>query len=181
MKRILVVLAAVVTLVLLGMWIRRIIHETIASPVAGQEYVVALGDSVAAGAGLQAGSNRKEPGCDGAATAFPFVLGRQLGKPVEQFACSGATIGNAGSSGDNTVFAQYTSAQPYLAGSNVVVYAGANDIGWLQALTACAQTNCATDATRSMLATKLVPMQRNLTTLLQSIQQAHPRRLVVNT
>jgi lysophospholipase L1-like esterase len=179
MKRSLIALASVVVLALLSIYIPKVIHETVESRVPGQQYVVGLGDSVAAGAGLSGATNGPPGGCDVSSSAFPFVVAQQLHKPIEQLACSGATVAATGST--NNLSEQYKTAEPYITGSDVVVSAGANDIGWIQTLESCATTNCATTKNSTLLAGKLQTMQHNLTNVLVQIQQAHPHKLVVNT
>jgi lysophospholipase L1-like esterase len=176
MKKILIGSACLLLLVLGGLYVRQLIPETIEHRVPGQRYVVSLGDSVAAGAGLS-GDRRQSFGCDQASHAFPILLSQQLHQPYQQFACSGATVAN----GPNTLQTQYKSAQTYLAGSDVVVYAGANDSGWRELLTSCAQQDCVTPTNDAAITARLQTLHTNLTLLLQQIQQAKPHRLVVNT
>jgi lysophospholipase L1-like esterase len=179
MKRLTIALVSLLLLVGLGWYINKIIHETVQFTVPGQHYVVVLGDSVASGAGLSTDGSRGTDGCDVAEVSFPYLLGQQLHKPVQQLACSGATI-NA-SQANNVLQTQYKSAKQFLPGSDVVIYAGANDIGWLTLLSSCTQTNCATDQTRALLAAKLPALQTDLAKLLAEINQTKPNRVVVNT
>jgi lysophospholipase L1-like esterase len=182
MKRLLIILGCVALVAVSSVYIRQVIHETVQSAKPGQQYVVALGDSVAAGAGLSTDGGRGAAGCDVADTAFPYLVGKQLSLPVEQFACSGATVAATTTNTTNILLGtQYNMAKPFLAGSNVIVNAGANDIGWLQLLTSCAQTNCATAQTSAAITVKVAQLQTSLTILLIQLQQARPHRLVVNT
>lgn len=179
MKRIIIGISAILLLSAFGLYVKQIIPETVESRNPGQQYVVVLGDSVAAGAGLSNDRNQSNGGCDVTNIAFPFLLGKQLHLPIEQFACSGATV--AGTSTNTLLGAQYDAAKSFISGSDVIVYAGANDIGWLQTLISCTQTNCATAQTSKTITAKLQQLQKNLTLLLQQLQQSHPHRLLVDT
>ncbi len=180
MKRIALAGVGLITLLALGLFVRSVIHQTVESRTTGKEYIVALGDSVAAGAGLGDSGTKRSAGCDVNQPAFPYLLGQRLHEPVEQFACSGAVIAAAGGS-SSTIDAQYQLAKTYLKGSDVVVQVGANDIGWLQFLSDCTTSNCATVETHNALTAKLTPLQQNLATFLQKVQQDKPKKLVVNT
>jgi lysophospholipase L1-like esterase len=100
--------------------------------------------------------------------------------PVEQFACSGATI-TAQTGANNVLHAQYKAAKQFLPHSDVVIYAGANDIGWLQLISGCVSTNCVTDQTRAALAAKLPALRENMITLVLQLRQQNPHRVIVNT
>jgi len=180
MKRIIFLIAVLIVLAGLGVGIQRIVHETVQTTMPGQSYIVSLGDSVAAGAGLSDTGGRKPGDCDVSEKAYPTLLGKQLHKSVEQFACSGATI-SAQTSANNLLKTQYKAAKQFLPDSDVVVYAGANDIGWLQLLSSCVQTDCATDDTSAALLAKLPTLQADMTALLTQLQQSAPHRIVVNT
>lgn len=162
-----------------GLYVRQVVRDTVETRVANQQYVVVLGDSVASGAGLKDG--RQAPGCDVSDQAFPFVLGKLLGKPVEQFACSGATVAATQTKVTGTVVEQLEAAREYIPGSLVVVNAGANDTGWLQLIVSCTTENCATDKNRTTLESELAPLKQNLAALLTEIQQMKPQSVVVNT
>ena len=173
MKRIIIITACTLLFALVAIYLVHIIPETVQSRMPGQQYIVSLGDSVAAGVGLGADSNR----CGQTGTAYPILLGQQLHEQALQFACSGATVGQS----DNTLITQYQLATPYLRDSNVVMYAGANDVGWLDAIVNCTQSKCDTTQNRSAFARKLANMKHDLTNLLGQIQQAKPSRVLVNT
>src|SRR6266545_1623337 len=67
-------------------------HAAAAAQILPGRYV-ALGDSVAAGAGLPLKDNLPESrACGRAAQAYPYAVGTALNLPVEQFACGGATV-----------------------------------------------------------------------------------------
>jgi lysophospholipase L1-like esterase len=177
MKKILIILASTIILILIVFYFVHIIPETIQTQKPGQQYIVSLGDSVAAGAGLDASDSASNNSCDLSASAYPILLGQQLHRQVEQFACSGATV----ASGRNSLNTQFHLAESYIKGSDVVVYAGANDVGWLQELTSCVYANCNTDQNRASFAAKLQKLKVNLTVLLGQVQSQKPKKLVVNT
>lgn len=173
-------IGAVVTL--LGVGIDKLVRSTVQSQQQGQRYVVSLGDSVAAGAGLNAGSGRNTSNsCDTSSLSYPYLVGAQLHEQTEQFACSGATITkSATGSNNNVVSGQLPNAASFMPNSDVVITVGANDIGWLGALVSCATSTCPS-ADDPALVSKIQAMQRNLTDLLHQVQQQHPHRVVVNT
>ncbi len=180
MKRFLIAAICLVVLGILGVYIRQVIHETVQMRKPGQQYIVSLGDSVAAGAGLS--DNGQKKGCDLSGSAYPYVLAKQLHEQAVQFACSGATVATTSTNSTNTIVdSQLPGAKPYITGSNVTVYAGANDVDWLSTLVSCAKTNCATTQTAAKLESRITVMKTNLERLIAAIQSEKPRRVVVNT
>ncbi|HUC78898.1 MAG TPA: SGNH/GDSL hydrolase family protein [Candidatus Saccharimonadales bacterium] len=175
MRRIIIISVSILIFALLVVYFVHIIPETITSKGPGQQYIVSLGDSVAAGYGIDSSTSNNS--CGQSESAYPILLGKKLNKQVIQLACSGATV----AAGKNSLLSQYLTAKPYINNSDVVIYAGANDIGWLQTIISCTQTNCDTNQNRNIISTKIVNLQSNLTSLLNKIQKDKPHRLIVNT
>ncbi len=108
---------------------------------------VALGDSVASGAGLPFnGTDPDAVKCQRSGQAYPFVVARSIGATLDHEACGGAKITEGLLKSQN---AQGTPMQPQLdqafaAGTPRVISitAGTNDIGWSTYLTKCHQADC---------------------------------------
>lgn len=97
------------------------------------EYV-ALGDSVAAGAGLQR-NDASDPACSVSDKAYPKLVADKLSMPLRNIACSGATAGDLVSeqhlSGtrrdiEPQLDVAFTNGTPEL----MTITAGANDFYW---------------------------------------------------
>lgn len=118
---------------------------------------VALGDSVAAGAGLPAssGSSDQPAICGQSTQAYPYVVAAELDITVAHIACSGARVGDLVTEQDvdegEDIAAQlpraFTDGNPAL----ITVTAGANDIRWNSFLRACYRL----DACDSTAATRI--------------------------
>jgi lysophospholipase L1-like esterase len=116
---------------------------------------VALGDSVAAGAGLP---NSDGTVCDRSTQAYPYRVAAGLNTSVTQLACSGAKV-NDGIYGDQErggvkispqLDAAFASGTPGI----ITMTVGANDVRWTQFLTKCQVATCGTafdDATAKVL------------------------------
>ncbi|HEX8227050.1 MAG TPA: SGNH/GDSL hydrolase family protein [Candidatus Saccharimonadales bacterium] len=145
--------------------------ETTVKPAAkatsDRKIYAALGDSVAAGIGLDAKANPKgnDTLCGRSSQAYAKRVSSQTKLPLVHVACSSATAGDLVTkqsiNGPN-IPAQLTAA--YAAGTPtlITITAGANDIRWADFLNACYVSNCATDSTdkavyglRGILWTKL--------------------------
>ncbi len=107
---------------------------------------VALGDSVASGAGLSTPENPSlDPLCDRSGLGYPQALSRSANIPVTDVTCSGANAANliTGQAVDGTVIppqvqTAFAERQPTL----VTLTAGANDAHWAEIVTACYTTDC---------------------------------------
>ncbi len=111
------------------------------------ERYVALGDSVAAGLGLNKTTRKGSPDalCGRAAQAYPNLVGSMLKLQVQSVACSGATT--ADFSGSQTIKhateppqldAVFNGRRPKL----VSITIGANDVHWTDLLLGCYRTDC---------------------------------------
>lgn len=108
------------------------------------QHYVAMGDSVASGAGLSSAGGL----CDRSSLAYPYRVAAGMGMSVTQLACSGASINNGiyGSQNRNgTVIASqidqaYANGQPDL----ITMTIGANDSLWTRFLQKCLVATCGT-------------------------------------
>lgn len=127
-----------------------------AGAAASYQKYVALGDSVAAGAGLPLVSDQGEDLlCARSTYAYPTMVAQQLGAPLTQLSCSGAKV-DEGLYGKQKV--GQTKLQPQLTRAFadgkpdlMTITIGANDARWADFVGACYVTTCGTklDDTRA--------------------------------
>lgn len=105
----------------------------------------ALGDSIAAGAGLPSAGGDAQ--CGRSAQAYPYRVAQKQNLKLVHIACSGATAGDLvsrqGVNGPNIspqLDAAFAGGTPAL----ITITAGANDMGWANFLRKCAQATCGT-------------------------------------
>jgi lysophospholipase L1-like esterase len=131
---------------------------------------VALGDSVAAGAGLIA---LDASACDRSNQSYPALLAKAQRYTLHDFSCSGATIA-AGITGSQTV--NQSALEPQLnklfglptTPDLITLTIGANDANWTR-LTACYTGNCGNAVERQEATQSLETMKANLTDVLSRI------------
>ena len=120
---------------------------------------VAMGDSVAAGAGLSAAANVSDNDelCDRSVGAYPYLIAANLQTSVVHTACSGAKV-DEGIYDDQTrdgvnIPAQLPTAFATDTPDLITVTIGANDIRWNQFIRQCYATRCgfAVDNARTKL------------------------------
>ncbi|MDB5187164.1 MAG: hydrolase family protein [Candidatus Saccharibacteria bacterium] len=125
---------------------------------AGATYV-AMGDSVAAGAGLPLLGNATamDKQCDRSGQAYPYQVAQALQTTVVQLACSGAKV-DEGIYGTQVRNGVRIPAQLPIAFSNgtpdlITVTIGANDMRWTQLIRQCYAVRCgyAADSVRTKI------------------------------
>lgn len=128
-------------------------------PIQSGAMYVAMGDSVAAGAGLSplAGATPEDETCDRSSEAYPYLVAERLQTSVVHLACSGAKVdeGIYGTQarGGIRLPAQlpnaFTNGKPEL----MTITIGANDIRWNQFIRQCYVTRCgfAVDSARTKI------------------------------
>jgi lysophospholipase L1-like esterase len=129
-----------------------------AKPATSGRYV-ALGDSVAAGDGLPINPAYPYGQCRQSTSGYPNLVAKQIGLPLTNLTCSGATVGDLvtaqGVDGPN-IPAQLPRAFAGGVPEVVTLTAGANDVQWNQFIYACYQYDCTQDrydlAARGLLA-----------------------------
>lgn len=109
---------------------------------------VALGDSVAAGAGLPLSSSASSEDqlCLRSSQAYPYKIAAKLRTTVTQLACSGAKV-DEGIYGTQTIGERYVSAQLPQAFNNgtpelMTITIGANDARWTSFIKQCYAYEC---------------------------------------
>lgn len=151
---------------------------TIAAPASASAYnnYVALGDSVASGAGLGANLDAT---CDRSSSAYPSLLATSLGTPVTNLACSGAKVdeGIYGSqSRGNAIVtpqidAAYASGKPDL----ITMTIGANDVRWSSFVRDCYTWQCGSSLDKARAVVYRADLRYELYTALQRIDQLSGR------
>lgn len=131
----------------------------IPQPVQSGAMYVAMGDSVAAGAGLPAlaGATSQDELCDRSSAAYPYLIAERLQTTVVQLSCSGAKV-DEGIYGTQVRSGVRIPAQLPIALSNgtpdlMTFTIGANDIRWTQFIRQCYVTRCgfAIDSARTKI------------------------------
>lgn len=143
------------------------------APPATSGTYAALGDSVAAGLGLPAGTSPAgHPQCRRSSQAYGQTVASTMGLRLNHAACSGATAGDLftkqGVPGPN-ITAQLDTAFAGGKPGLITITAGANDAHWDEFIRACYATNCSNSATTILANTYLVSLQTKLHVALQSI------------
>jgi lysophospholipase L1-like esterase len=150
--------------------------------------IVALGDSVAAGEGLQTveSPSKTDAACNRSKDAYPVVLSKETSMNLYQFACSGAKtssglLSTQNAAGMNLV-SQIDQAQKNIYGNIVTITIGANDVGWSDVLHQCAQEDCASDQRlESQLETSKQSLNADLRQALQTIKTKQPKQIIITT
>ena len=129
---------------------------------------VAVGDSIAAGAGLPslAGSGSS---CGRSAAAYPNLLARAQGLTLTNLACAGGEIDDR-ASGLRSVPAQLDTALQGGGPKLITMTVGANDVHWVFFLRKCFTRVCGT-STDELTANRLnAQLSQNLTALLAGVK-----------
>jgi len=142
------VLYIILAVIVLGFGITSTANATATLPASPQ--YVALGDSVAAGAGLPllAGASAEDSLCGRSSAAYSQQVASSLGTDVTLLACSGAKV-DEGIYGPQTRKGSVLTAQLDQAFSTgkpdvITVTIGANDARWIEFMTKCYITTCGT-------------------------------------
>jgi lysophospholipase L1-like esterase len=132
----------------------------------------ALGDSVAAGLGLETYSDSSA--CDRTNQAYPDLVAKDLNLKLDSLACSGATLGS-GILGQQTVnqlalqpqiTQLFKQPEPYL----ITMTIGANDIDWTGLIAKCYTGECGNAADTASVNQSLATLTTNLTTALNELE-----------
>jgi lysophospholipase L1-like esterase len=148
--------------------------------------VVVIGDSTAAGFGLQPVPHPTRVGriCRRSQDAYAMDLAKANGWDVTNLACSGATIADGilapQTAGTRTLPAQMQ--EPAVAkASTVIVSVGANDVSWSGLLQACAiSSDCDNKVEEAYFQQRLAGFSADYLRLLSDLQAlpTHPRVLI---
>ncbi len=170
------ILGAVVALGIFGLVLWRTQqHSTIVvSPLHGR--YVALGDSVAAGFGLQDYSDASA--CDRTQQAYPVLIAHDLRYHLQSVACSGATT-QQGLIGPQIVNRASVVAQVKAATSGekpqlITMTIGANDAHWTDYIKKCYTAVCGSAADTAGVQSGITQATTHLQTALQTIKNTYP-------
>ena len=129
----------------------------------------ALGDSVAAGAGLTAST----PPCDRSADAYPYAVAASTRLPLEHLACTGAKIdeGLYDEQDRNGPVLPAQIPQAFVGGSPrlITITIGANDARWTQFIRQCYYIRCGYSVDSARYAAYLADMKLELNIALAKI------------
>lgn len=129
----------------------------------------ALGDSVAAGAGL----STADPLCDRATQSYPYLVGQSVGIPLHHLACIGAKadegIYDTQERSATVIPAQLDQAFVNGAPSLISLTVGANDARWTQFIRQCYYIRCGYDVDTARFATYLVDLKLELNVIMAKI------------
>lgn len=161
---------------------------TSTAPQAGYSYV-AMGDSVAAGAGLPALANAttRDELCDRSSQAYPYIIAERLQTTVVHTACSGAKT-DEGIYGDQIrngtrVPAQMTAAFAEGTPEIMTVTIGANDVRWTQFVRQCYVTRCGLAVDNARMKVYRADLRIELTRMLTQINtdsQGNPPQVYIS-
>jgi lysophospholipase L1-like esterase len=145
---------------------------------------VAMGDSIAAGVGLDTYSDSSA--CDRTNQSYPDLVAKSLNLKLDSLACSGATIraGIIGSQDVNDLNvapqlnALFKRPKPYL----VTLTIGANDVNWTSFIQKCYVGTCGTQQDTANVDSLLNQLSNNLQNTLSKIKSHYvgdPPRVIV--
>lgn len=158
-----------------------------ATAASSYQNYVALGDSVAAGAGLPLTSNQGEDLlCARSGDAYPHAVAAQLGTQVTQLSCSGAKVdegiyGKQRVSGPNLepqLERAFEGGTPDL----ITITIGANDMRWAQFLRDCYTWRCGSSWDDARVAAYLADLSIELNWTfhkINTLSNGHPPKVVI--
>jgi lysophospholipase L1-like esterase len=154
-------------------------HKTTTTVVVPRGSYVALGDSVAAGDGLEDASDSSA--CNRTDEAYPNLVASSLNFSLKSVACSGATLaaGILASQAVNDlqetpqVTQLFAQPKPKL----ITITIGANDTGWTSLLEKCYISTCGTAADSAAVQAELATVSTNLQTVLSDIKNQYGAQL----
>lgn len=150
-----------------------------ASKAAPTELYVAMGDSVAAGLGLETYSDPSA--CNRTNQSYPKLVAAQKNLKLISLACSGATL-SSGIIGPQTVNdltlkpqldQLFALPKPQL----ITLTIGANDLGWTELLTKCSTATCGSADDTTLVDSRLAAVTTNLQTALQKIAEHYRSKM----
>jgi lysophospholipase L1-like esterase len=150
------------------------IQPAAASALPANSYV-ALGDSIASGAGLP--PNTTDPNaiaCQRSDKSYPFVVASSLGTSVNHLACGGAKITEGllrpQNVGGNLIDPQLDKAFANGTPKLISITAGTNDLGWSVYLNKCYRGDCGTFADTASSTYSIWRIHQNMRTVLDGIK-----------
>lgn len=142
---------------------------------------LALGDSVAAGVGLQ--NPKDASACDRTANAYPAILAKERQLNLIDRSCSGASLAS-GILGSQTVNQLVTPPQLGALTDTkdlqlITLTAGANDLAWTTLLTQCLIAACDTPKNTALVTSRILALEPLLNQTLEQLQASAKTRTVV--
>jgi lysophospholipase L1-like esterase len=184
MKKSIIAIGIVVGIIVIGLLINAT-HPSLSTSNGSSKTYIALGDSVAAGVGLDTASDYSA--CDRTNESYPFQLSSLLSYKLTNAACSGATI-PMGITGQQTVNklslpSQINQLFSVKSVPNLIsLTIGANDTGWIQIITDCYTGKCGTVEQTDAIGQRLAILDTNLSNTLDAIKShygVNPPRMIV--
>lgn len=171
MKKLLILAAVVVVVILVFASIANNHKSKPTNSVSYKGSYVAMGDSVAAGVGLETYSDSSA--CDRTNQSYPNLVASGLNFKLSSFACSGASVesGILGKQDVNNLMVSpqlnqlFASTRPKL----ITLTVGANDTHWTDFLTKCTTGTCGTPEDTAAVGILLTSFSSNLNSVMQSI------------
>jgi lysophospholipase L1-like esterase len=171
-KRTILIIAVVVVLLAVGAFINTHPKTKTKSDAVVIDYY-ALGDSVAAGFGLETSSDPSA--CGRTNEAYPTLVARSLRLNMESLACSGAAINQGLMTKQDVNKALITPQLDALFSKNrpklITLTIGANDIDWTKIITKCFTSDCGNDTDTQTVAAKLQGLNTGLRTVMTKISE----------
>jgi len=153
-----------------------VVHATSRSLPSSPTYI-ALGDSIAAGAGLPlaTSASNEDALCARSSQSYPNLLASKLGTGVTNLACSGAKdsdgIIDAQQLSSVTIPSQLDRAFQNGTPDLLTITVGANDVRWVQFISKCYVDTCGTLKDTASAATFLTALQGKLAYTLRQIKE----------
>lgn len=142
----------------------------------------ALGDSIAAGAGLA----NIDPTCDRSQQAYPYSVAQSTGLSLSHYACSGAKVdeGIYGVQERNSTTLPAQLDQAYMNGtpSLITMTIGANDTRWMQFIRQCYYIRCGYSVDTARFNTYLIDLKLELNVIMAKIHRlsnGNPPQVIV--
>ena len=172
MKRLRIIAIIIVLVFLLALAVIRGGHQSQPKKVMkSNETYVALGDSVAAGDGLEQYSDSSA--CDRTNESYPNVVASRLNVKLVNISCSGATLAQGILGSQNVNDLQVTSQIQQLfklpKPALISITIGANDIGWTNYIEKCYEGECGSPADTAAINQSLSSVSSNLSSVLLQI------------
>jgi len=142
----------------------------------------ALGDSVAAGAGL----STEVTTCDRSTSAYPYIVAQSSGLSLSHYACTGAKadegIYDSQQRGSVTLPAQLDQAFSNGTPDLITITIGANDTRWTQFIRQCYYIRCGYSVDTARFATYLADLKLELNVIMAKIltmSEGNPPQVIV--
>jgi lysophospholipase L1-like esterase len=183
MKRVFWVIPLLVLAVVVVLILRPRTNKT-STPQPVSSGYIALGDSVAAGYGLETASDSSA--CDRTREAYPTLVAYSLKLELQSYACTGATMaeGILGSQTINNLALppQLDQALKSNTPKLITITIGANDIGWTNILSKCISSDCGSITDSNDITSKLTILNSNLSVIMERIKsrfsQSEPQVII---